>query len=217
MTIQADRIRQRRQHKAAPGGRHDRVVRTLAVVLPGLIGALLAVMVLSPLAPRGEISFLLDRTKVAVVQDRLKVVSAMYRGSDNKGRTFSVTAGNAVQHSAAQDVVQLKDVTARVMLKDGPAILTTQQGAYDFGRQFITVPGAVNFESSDGYRMIAEGASIDLTHRRLVSDGHVDGRLPTGTFSADRIVADLDDRVVTLEGHARMRMDQGKLPLPAQP
>jgi hypothetical protein len=44
-----------------------------------------------------------------------------------------VTAGNAVQHSAAQDVVQLKDVTARVMLKDGPAILTTQQGAYDFG------------------------------------------------------------------------------------
>jgi lipopolysaccharide export system protein LptC len=122
------------------------MVRTLAVVLPGLIGALLAVMVLSPLAPRGEISFLLDRTKVAVVQDRLKVVSAMYRGADNKGRTFSVTAGNAVQHSAAQDVVQLKDVTARVMLKDGPAILTTQQGAYDYGRQFITVPGAVNFE-----------------------------------------------------------------------
>jgi lipopolysaccharide export system protein LptC len=49
---------------------------------------LLAVMVLAPLAPRGEISFLLDRTKVAVVQDRLKVVSAMYRGADNKGRTF---------------------------------------------------------------------------------------------------------------------------------
>ncbi|NKJ43246.1 MULTISPECIES: LPS export ABC transporter periplasmic protein LptC [unclassified Novosphingobium] len=217
MTVQADRMRNRRQHKAAPGGRHDRVVRTLAVVLPGLIGAMLAVMVLSPLAPRGEISFLLDRTKVAVVADRLRVVSAMYRGADNKGRTFSVTAGTAVQHSAAQDVVQLKDVTARVMLKDGPAILTTQQGAYDFGKQFITVPGVVNFESSDGYRMITDGASIDLNKRRMVSDGHVEGRLPTGTFSADRITANLDDRVVTLEGHARMRMDQGKLPLPAKP
>jgi lipopolysaccharide export system protein LptC len=88
MTIQAEQMRSRRRHKAAPGGRHDRTVRMLAVVLPGLIGALLAVMVLSPLAPRGEISFLLDRTKVAVVQDRLKVVSAMYRGADNKGRTF---------------------------------------------------------------------------------------------------------------------------------
>jgi lipopolysaccharide export system protein LptC len=217
MTLQADRIRSRRRLQAAPGGRHDRLVRLAAVVLPGLIGALLAVMVLSPLAPRGEISFLLDRTKVAVVQDRLRVVSAMYRGADNDGRTFSVTAGNAVQHSAAQDVVQLKDVTARVMLKDGPAILTTQQGAYDFGRQFIAVPGVVNFESSDGYRMITNGASIDLSSRKLVSDGHVEGRLPTGAFSADRIVADLDDRVVTLEGHAHMRMDQGKLSLPSRP
>jgi hypothetical protein len=60
MTTQADRIRTRRQHKAAPGGTHDRIVRAMAVVLPGLIGVLLAVMVLTPLAPRGEISFLLD-------------------------------------------------------------------------------------------------------------------------------------------------------------
>jgi lipopolysaccharide export system protein LptC len=70
MTIQADRIRTRRQHKAAPGGTHDRIVRAMAVVLPGLIGVLLAVMVLTPMTPRGEISFLLDRNKVAVVQDR---------------------------------------------------------------------------------------------------------------------------------------------------
>ncbi|WP_333838482.1 LPS export ABC transporter periplasmic protein LptC [Novosphingobium sp.] len=217
MTVQADRMRSRRQHFAAPGGVHDRTVRLLAVVLPGLIGMLLAVMVLTPLAPRGEISFLLDRTKVAVVQDRLRVASAMYRGADKEGRNFSVTAGNAVQHSAREDVVQLRDVTARVLLKDGPAILTTQAGAYDFGRQFIKVPGVVNFESSDGYRMITEGASIDLNTRRLVSDGHVEGKLPTGTFSADRAVADLDERTVTLEGHARMRMDQGKMLMPGKP
>ncbi len=210
-------MRSRRQHFAAPGGVHDRTVRLLAVVLPGLIGMLLAVMVLTPLAPRGEISFLLDRTKVAVVQDRLRVASAMYRGADKEGRNFSVTAGNAVQHSAREDVVQLRDVTARVLLKDGPAILTTQAGAYDFGRQFIKVPGVVNFESSDGYRMITEGASIDLNTRRLVSDGHVEGKLPTGTFSADRAVADLDERTVTLEGHARMRMDQGKMLMPGKP
>lgn len=217
MTTQADRIRTRRQHKAAPGGTHDRIVRAMAVVLPGLIGVLLAVMVLTPMTPRGEISFLLDRNKVAVVQDRLRVMSAMYRGADDRGRTFSVTAGSGVQHSASQDVVQLKDVTARVMLKDGPAILTTQQGAYDFGRQFITVPGVVNFESSDGYRMVTNGASIDLSKRLLVSDGHVEGRLPTGVFSADRFVANLDDHTVTLEGNARMRMEQGKMTVPGKP
>ena len=216
MTQQADRMRSRRQLFAAPGGSHDRLVRLLAVVLPGAIGALLAVMILAPLSPRGEISFLLDRTKVAMVADRLRVVSAMYRGADDQGRNFSVTAGSAVQHSARESVVQMRDVTARVMLSDGPAILTTDAGAYDFGRQRIDVTGPVNFQSADGYRMVTQGASIDLNTRRMISDGRVEGRIPAGTFSADRIIADLEQRTVTLDGHARLRMEPGKMQMPGK-
>ena len=40
------------------------------------------------------------------------------------------------------------------------------------------------------------------------------GAVPTGTFSADRIVADLGERTVTLEGNARLRMTPGKLRMP---
>lgn len=216
MTQQADDIRSHRREFAAPGGSHDKLVRFLAKALPGLIGALLAVMVLAPLSPRGEISFLLDRNKVAMLQDRLRVVSAMYRGEDDQGRNFSVTAGSAVQHSAHESVVRMQDVTARMMLNDGPAILTTEAGNYDFGRQVIGVPGAVNFQSADGYRMVTQGASIDLNTRRMISDGRVEGRIPAGTFSADRIIADLEQRTVTLDGHARLRMEPGKLQMPGK-
>ncbi len=214
MTLQADQMRTRRQLFAAPGGSHDRTVRWLSVLLPGLIGALLAVMVLTPLSPRGEISFLLDRNKVAMLADRLRVVSAMYRGQDDEGRNFSVTAGSAVQHSAKVDIVQMRDVTARVMLSNGPAILTTNAGGYDFGRQVIDVTGPVNFESADGYRMVTQGASIDMNRKAMVSNGRVEGRIPAGTFSADRIFADLDKRTVTLDGNARLRMEPGKMKMP---
>lgn len=214
MTIEADRIRSRRQLAAAPGGGHDRLVRLLARVLPALIGALLAVMILSPLSPRGEISFLLDRSKVAMVDDRLRVMSAMYRGQDDKGRNFSVTAGSAVQHSARREVVDMHDVIARMMLDDGPAILTTPGGGYDFAHQKIAVPGPVNFETSDGYRMVTEGADIDMNTKRLTSKGRVDGRIPAGTFTADRISADLNARTVTLSGNARLRMEPGKMRMP---
>ena len=217
MTIQADQMRSRRQLFAAPGGSHDRTVRLLAVVLPGLIGALAAVMVLAPLSPRGEISFLLDRTKVAMLQDRLRVVSAMYRGQDDQGRNFSVTAGSAVQHSTRESIVEMRDVPARVMLSDGPAILTADAGGYDFGRQVVDVTGPVNFQSADGYRMTTEGASIDLNTRRMTSAGRVEGRIPAGTFIADRIIADLEQRTVTLDGHARLRMEPGKLKMPGKP
>lgn len=214
MTQQADSLRGRRQRFAAPGGFHDRMVRLIAVGMPALIGALLAVLVIAPFSPRGEISFLLDRNKVAMVTDRLRVVSAMYRGQDDAGRNFSVTAGSAVQHSAAKDEVEMRNITARVMLTDGPASLTTGAGVYDFAKQQIDVPTPVNFETSDGYRMVTGGADIDIGKRLLVSQGRAEGRIPAGTFSADRISANLEARTITLDGHARLTMEPGKLKIP---
>lgn len=214
MTQKADNLRGRRQHFAAPGGFHDRMVRMVAVGMPALIGALLAVLVIAPFSPRGEISFLLDRNKVAMVNDRLRVISAMYRGQDDSGRNFSVIAGSAVQHSQQRNEVEMRDITARVMLTDGPASLTTGAGVYDFAKQQIDVPTPVNFETSDGYRMVTGGADINIGKRLLVSQGRAEGRIPAGTFSADRISADLEARTITLDGHARLTMEPGKLKMP---
>ena len=60
MTIEPDRIQDRRRHFAAPGGSHDRLIGFLAKALPAAIGIVVAVMILSPLSPRGEVGFLLD-------------------------------------------------------------------------------------------------------------------------------------------------------------
>ena len=54
----------------------------------------------------------------------------------------------------------------------------------------------------------------DLQGRRVVGSGGVTGAIPAGTFSADRIIADLDARTVTLDGHARLLMSPGKLRMP---
>jgi len=214
VTIEADIQRTRRQHFAAPGGFHDRLVKILAAGLPMAVGVLAAIMVLSPLSPRGEISFLLDRNKVAVVEDRLKVSNAMYRGQDDEGRSFSITAGGAVQRSAKRPVVEMNQLVARLMMTDGPAMLTAGSGDYDFDQNRIAVFGPVNFQTADGYRMTAIDMNIDVTAKQMVSRGRVEGRIPAGTFSADRIMADLSARTITLDGNARLRMEPGKLKMP---
>ena len=84
MTVQADLIRNKRRAFATPGGFHDRLIGLLVKALPAAIGLIAAVMVLTPLFQRGEISFLLDRNKVAVTDKRLAVSQAMYRGEDNR-------------------------------------------------------------------------------------------------------------------------------------
>ena len=126
MTVQADLARSRRMRFALPGGFHDRVIHTLAVALPAAIGAIAALMVFTPLSPRGEVSFLLDRNKVDVVEDRLRVESAMYRGRDSQDRPFSLTAGSAVQRSAENPVVAMRDLITRILLNQGPAVLSAR-------------------------------------------------------------------------------------------
>ena len=214
MSQQADQIRDRRRAFALPGGSLDRTVKLLAVVLPALVGAVAATMLISPLSPRGEISFLLDRNKVATAEDRLRVDDAMYRGSDNDGRPFSLTAGEAVQRSAEVPVVELADLTARMQLSEGPAVLLAPAGRYNIDDQLVAVDGVVRFATSDGYRMAVRNVSIDLPGRTVLGAGGVEGAIPAGTFSANSIRADLDGRVLTLAGNARLRMVPGRLRMP---
>jgi lipopolysaccharide export system protein LptC len=214
MTQAADLMRDQRRTWATPGGSHDRLVRSLAVILPGAVGVLAAVMILAPLGPRGEVSFLLDRNKVATTGERLRVADAMYRGSDNKGRPFSLTAGNAVQASAAVPVVAMSQLMAQIDLGDGLARLAAPDGAYDFRAEQLKVVGPVAFTAADGYRMTVRNVSVDFKSRSLFGGGGVSGSIPAGTFSADRIIANLGERRIALDGHARLRMVPGQLRMP---
>lgn len=214
MSQQADQIRDRRRAFAAPGGSLDRVVRLIAVLLPALIGAIAAAMLIAPLGPRGEVSFLLDRNKVDTAEDRLRVDRALYRGQDNKGHPFTLAAGEAVQESASVPIVHLSDLTARMELGEGPAVLSAPGGTYNIEDRQVVIDGTVTFASADGYRIAARGVSIDLPGRRLVGSDGVEGAIPAGTFSARTISADLDTRILTLAGDARLRMVPGKLQVP---
>lgn len=212
MTQRADQIRNRRQLFAAPGSSHDRLVRVLGTVLPAAIGVLVAFLALAPLLRNTEVSFLLDKNQVEIARERMRVTQALYRGQDSEGRPFSLEAGSAVQKSSRNPVVEMNDLAARILLKEGPGVLEAGRGNYNMDTEQVSIVGPVQFSSANGYRMVTRDVDIDLPDRSMVSRGEVTGRLPTGTFRADRLKADLAERTVTLEGRARLRMTQGGLP-----
>jgi lipopolysaccharide export system protein LptC len=213
-TSEARALRSRRQHFAAPGGSHDRLVGFLARALPMAVGVIAALMVITPLSPRGEVSFLLDRNKVAMINERLTVDNAMYRGRDNQGRPFSLLAGEAVQRSSIEGLVRMQDLVAQMVLSDGPARLTAAGGTYDIDAETVAVDGPVRLTASDGYTMVADGVAVDLKTRVMRGDAGGSGEVPAGTFSADTIRADLGARTLTLQGNARLTMIPGKLRMP---
>ena len=206
MTDPDSRARSERQRWASPGGRHDRVVAASRMILPVMVGVLTAFLVAAPLTMSGDVSFLLDKNKVEVAKERLRLQSAVYRGADRQERSFSVRAGSAVQKSSSEPIVKLTMLSAEIALAEGPAQLMADHGRYDLSSERVMVDGPIRFVTADGYRLNTNDATLDLKSRTLNSAGAVTGQVPQGVFSAAGMSADLDQRIVTLKGNARLRI-----------
>ena len=78
----------------------------------------------------------------------------------------------------------------------------------------VRVPGPVQVEAANGYRLSTSNVIVDFKERSLRSEGVVEGRTNIGTFRADRLEADLAGRTVSLNGNARLRIEQNGLRRP---
>jgi lipopolysaccharide export system protein LptC len=238
MSELADQQRTQRQIWASPSGRHDRMIAALRFLLPVAIGILFALLTFSPFSGNSERSFLLDKSKVNMATERLRVSEALYRGEDNKGRPFSLRAGSAVQKSSAEPIIRMSNIDGRMLLDEGPASVLAANGIYNLAEETVRVvgplslksgegysvvandvtlglkdqimqtPGQLSFNDGKGFTLLANNVSADLRTRRITSNGGVNGRTNVGTFSANRMTADMNTRIVTLTGNAHLRIDQ---------
>lgn len=206
----ADRLHAQRRAWAHPGTAHDTIVRTLLIGLPAGIGVLAAFLVLSPLFTHGDVSFLLDKNRVEIAKERLRVEKAEYRGEDSQGRPFSLHAGSAVQKSSAEPIVHLETLAAQIELKDGPAQIAAERGRYFMDTQRVAVDGPIEFKTADGYTLNTTDATVDLKTKRMQSGTAVTGQTPMGIFSGNKLSADLEARTVKLDGNARLRIYPGR-------
>lgn len=209
MSELAERERVIKRGWAAPGGIHDQVIRIMKLILPGAIGVVLAFLAFSPLEEKQEVSFLLDKNKVEHAEERMRVQAAQYRGQDDRGRPFVLNARSALQQSSAVPIVDIRDMNAQISLDNGPARLVAREARYDMQDDNVHVVGPILVTAHDGYRLITRDVTVDMRARTLASRGPVEGRIPLGRFSAERMEASLPERRVVLEGNARLHIEQG--------
>ncbi|WP_439532810.1 LPS export ABC transporter periplasmic protein LptC [Polymorphobacter sp.] len=175
-------------------------------LLPTLAGLLLAAIIIVPLSSVQEFSFLLAKDKVAAATERLRVDRAVYRGETARGEPFIIKAAGAVQKSSAVPEVELQKLSAELDSAEGPAVVTAPAGRYFIETDILRVMGPVKLTSEAGYTVDTGSIDVDLNARTVKSEQAVSGTLPIGNFSADRISADVQGRVVVLEGSAHLRI-----------
>lgn len=211
MSEAATRDRAVRQHWALPGGAHDRLVRWTKIGLPMAVGVLIAILMLAPLDRSSEVSFILDKKKVDNAPERMRVETARYVGTDDKGQRFEIAAKRAVQPTSDVPIVDIEGIFAELALMQGPLRLAADAGRYNLDQQQMLVSGPVRVKGPDGYDLATRDVTVDFKGRRLESAGPVSGRIALGPFQAGRLKADLGERSVTLDGGARLKIEQGKV------
>ena len=208
----ADASRPRRAGKqrwAEPGSLHDWLVKWSKVILPSAVGVLIAVLALAPLGKHSDVSFILDKKKVANAPERMRVEQARYVGTDNKDQQFTILANRAIQRSSEVPIVDISGMSARLDLEKGPVVIGANQGRYNLDLQKLLIDGPVKVAGTDGYRLATRDVTVDLKRRQLASAGPVSGAMRLGQFQAGQLHADLGDRTVVLDHGARLKIVQG--------
>ena len=210
MSELAQQLRRERRVWAAAGSRHDRLIATLRIALPVAVGVLAAFLALAPLTVGRDISFVLSKDRVEVSRERMRVIRAVYRGHDSQGDPFRLEAENAVQVTSRDPIVHMNDLNAELGQKRGPSRIMAGRGRYDLNTQRMAIDGPVRMDGADGVEVATADVLVDLNQRTMASRKAVTGTMPLGSFAADRLLARLDDRVITLDGRARLHIVQGR-------
>jgi lipopolysaccharide export system protein LptC len=203
------RIRVTKQRWAQPGSGHDKIVRLTKIALPSAVGVFIAILMLAPLDKNGDVSFILDKNKVDTAPERMRVESAQYVGTDDKGQQFTMVANRAVQPSSDTPLVDIRGMFARLNLQRGPVMIAANQGRYNIDTQKVAIVGPVKVVGSDGFKLNTTDVAVDLKQRQLASQGPAAGEMRLGQFKAGQIRADLGERKVILDGGARLKIVQG--------
>ena len=198
-----------KQRWAEPHSTHDRLVRLAKVALPSAVGVLIAVLALAPLDKHKDVSFILDKKKVQNARENLRVEAARYTGTDNKGQQFVMIADRAIQPSSETPIVDIRGMSAKLSLPQGPLMIVANQGRYNLNTQKVAVLGPVKVVGPEGYRLATRDVTVDLKAKQLASAGPVAGEMRLGQFQAGQLRANLGDRTVVLDGGARLKIVQG--------
>jgi lipopolysaccharide export system protein LptC len=197
------------QRWATPNSGHDRIVRWAKIALPSAVGVLLAILFLAPLDRKGDVSFIHDKKKVDSAPERMRVESARYSGTDDKGQMFEMIANRAVQPSSDTPIVAINGMLARLEQQQGPMTIAADKGRYNIDTQQVSIDGPVSVKGNDGFTLNTSDVLVDLKQRELASQGPAQGAMRLGQFRANQIRADLDERKVVLDGGVRLKIVQG--------
>jgi lipopolysaccharide export system protein LptC len=187
--------------------RHSRLVRILRIAIPASVGLVLIIFALvtyfNPLRMLARLPINIDNlvvsgTKVTMEQPHLS-------GFTSDARAYELTADTAAQDMTKPDIVELRNIRAKVEMQDKSTMeLTAITGLYDSKGETLRLDRDIRLNTSN-YRARLSEALIDIRKGNVMSEHPVEVKMLQGTLNANRL--DIVDSGEVVRFHDGVVMD----------
>jgi len=188
-------------------GRYARRKRNLKIALPLIALGTLALIFLAPKEQIGEGLGLSPEDREAL-SEGLRLVSPRFTGATEKGEPYALRAEWALPDGPSPERIDMGDLEGRIDLSDGRTVtLAAPEGQFRPRARGLTLSGGIAIDSSDGYSVRTEAATVDGRASTVVADTPVEAWGPSGRLEAGSMRATRDESgkdVVTFDGGVRL-------------
>lgn len=198
----------RRTRAFVSARRHSATVRVLKVAIPLGAAATLGFLVLvSTYKPFGSIPGLtlgqlsLSGSKIAMESPRLT-------GFRKDNRPYEVTASAAYQDIRRPNVIELKEMRAKLAL-DGQgsvANFTSSGGVFDTSKEQLELPQPIRLWTAKGEEALLRSAFVDMKAGTMLSRDPVKVTTPTMSLEAAAMQMSDNGRTVSFTGRVRVQL-----------
>jgi lipopolysaccharide export system protein LptC len=158
-------------------------------------------------------TFPIDPGKISLSGTKIMMELPHVNGFTTDSRPYALTAHTAAQDITQPDILELKEVEARVELKDGQHVtMKSVNGVYDTKNEVLKLNDHIVLHSTSGYDGYLSEATFYVTTGKVVSESPVEMRLPNnGLLNANRLEAVQNGSLVVFRGGVEMTINPDQL------
>ena len=183
--------------------RHSRYVRILRHAIPvGIVLALLAIGGVAYFNPLRALAKLpIDPGKIGVSGTKITMEAPKLAGFTRDNRPYELTARAAAQDIAKPGILELRDIQAKVQMKDTAHLeLKAASGLYDTKGDQLKLSEDIVITSSSGYKGRMQEAAIDIKKGKITSDRPVVVEMLNGTVNSNNLEVGENGDIVLFGG-----------------
>ena len=190
--------------------RHSRLVRFLRLAIPASIAAIVSILLVATFFNPFRLiaAFPIDPGKISLSGTKIVMELPRLNGFTTDSRPYELTARAAAQDLTKPEILELKDLSAQVELKDGQHVtIKSINGVYDTKGELLRLKDHITVNSSSGYEGHLSEATINVASGNIVSESPVELKLPNGLLNANRLEVMENGALVLFGGGVEMTIN----------